>query len=119
MDNAKWENWTNLVIGIIFFLTPWLISNNLATDVADRVSWNSWVVGAAVAISAGFALQDLKPWEEWVNLALGVWMILSPWIFNYSKESGLLWSSLAFGAIVTALSGISIPIAQRLQHDRT
>lgn len=118
MNQAKWENWTNLVLGIWFFITPWIIPSALEGRALQIAGWNSWVVGAVVAISAGLALQDLKPWEEWVNLVLGVWIVLSPWIFGYVTETGLLWNSVIVGAVIAVLSGFALPVAQKLQHQK-
>lgn len=118
MNNAKWENWTNLALGIWLLFTPRFFTNSLATDVTMRMNLNFWIVGAAIAVSAGLALRNLKPWEEWANLILGGWMIISPWVFGYTIERGLLWNSLLIGAVVATLSGIAIPIAQKLQHQK-
>lgn len=118
MKNAKWENWTNFALGIWLFLTPWVMASGLTSDMAARGSWNSWLVGAVIAISAAMALQDLKPWEELVNLALGIWMILSPWIFGYTAEPTLFWNSIIVGAAVVVFSGLSIPVAQKLQYQK-
>lgn len=118
MNKAIWENWTNLVLGIWLFITPWMFTTSLSADVTMRASWNFWIIGASIAVAAGLALQDIKPWEEWVSLALGVWMFISPWVFAYATDTNLLWNSLIAGAAVAVFSGISIPIAQRLQHQR-
>lgn len=119
MNNARWENWTNLTLGILLFLAPTFFkNNNLTSEVATRAGWNAWIVGAIIAVSAGMALRNLKPWEEWTNLVLGAWVVLSPWIFGYSTEGGPLWYSLILGAVVATLSAISIPIAQKLQYQK-
>jgi hypothetical protein len=116
MKNAQWENWVNLVLGVWLFATPWTVAHRLAADLTNMMSWNSWLVGLAVAISAGMALQELKPWEEWVNLVLGVWIVLSPWIFGYASEASLTWNSIVVGLCIAVFSGISIPVAQKLQR---
>jgi len=77
--------------------------------------WNFWIVGAIVFVSAAFALQDIKPWEEWTNLLAGLWLIISPWMFGYANQSNLLWNSLIVGLAVSVFSGMALPIAQRRQ----
>ncbi|MCK6599088.1 MAG: SPW repeat protein [Bdellovibrionaceae bacterium] len=116
MNKATWENWTNLIIGVWFFVTPWFVMNSLTPELASIANWNFWIVGLVIAISAGLALQDLKPWEEWVNLILGVWMMLSPWALGFSIDKNLLMNSVIAGAVVVVFSGISIPTAQRIQR---
>ena len=116
MKKAQWENWVNFALGVWLFITPWIMSHNLMSDTAVMVNWNAWIAGAVVAITAGLALQDLRPWEEWVNLALGAWMILSPWIFGYAAERGLMWNSIVVGLAIAVFSGLALPVAQKLQH---
>lgn len=115
MNNAKWENRLNLFFGAWLFVTPWLFTNQLSTDVANVVNWNFWIVGLAVAIAASMALQNLKPWEEWVNLLLGAWMFISPWALGYSGQSNLFWNSIVVGFFIAVMSGLSIPIARRFR----
>lgn len=116
MKKVSWQNWTTLVLGIWVFLTPWLISHHMAINLENSVNWNAWVVGGIVAVSAGMALQELEPWEEWVNLVVGVWFVLSPWIFGYAGESTLMWNSVIVGAVIAVLSAISIPVARELKQ---
>ena len=111
--NANWENWLNLVMGAWVFIIPWSVSHSMPSLSGSGAMWNFWVVGAVVFISAAMALQDIKPWEEWTNLIAGVWLLLSPWLFGYASQSGLLWNSVGFGLAVAILSGLALPIAQK------
>ncbi len=114
MKNAKWENWVSLILGVWFFLTPWTIGSALSS----AAHWNAWLVGAGIALSAYYAIRDLKPWEEWVNIALGVWVFFSPWTFGYQGNSTNLWSSIVVGLGVAVLSGLALPVARRLHHGK-
>ncbi len=118
MEKVRWENWANLVLGAWFFVTPWFILSKLTEHKEAIASANAWVVGAFVAISAGLAIQELRPWEEWVNLVLGVWIVLSPWIFGYATETGLLWNSIVVGAIIAVFSALALPEARKLQRQK-
>lgn len=114
-NKAEWENWANLVLGIWLFFSPWIFLENLNV-VAMSVNINFWLAGILIAISAGVALQQLKPWEEWVNLILGVWVILSPWIMGFAAQKYLVWNSIVVGLAIAVLSGIALPVAQKLQR---
>ncbi len=113
---AEWENWFNLALGIWLFMTPWLMPHNLSSEIAMTMNWNFWIVGAIVAITAGLALRDLQPWEEWVNLALGIYVFLSPVFFGYAEERGLMLNSVVVGLAIAVFAGLAIPIAQKLQR---
>ncbi len=43
-------------------------------------------------------------WQNWLNVILGVWLILSPWIFGYVGKSGALWNSVIVGILVAVLA---------------
>jgi hypothetical protein len=112
---SNWEDWVNLLVGAWVFIIPWSVNHSLPNSYMNGAMWNFWIVGAVIVVSAGMALQNIKPWEEWTNLTAGVWLILSPWMFGYNSQSGLLWNSLIVGFTVSVLSGLALPIARKRQ----
>ncbi len=111
---AEWVNWFNFALGIWLFISPWIFLRNLeVVSIATNV--NFWTVGFLIALSAGIALRDLKPWEERTNLVLGIWMSFSPWIFSYTSQANLVWNSVLTGLVIAILAGIALPAAQKLQ----
>lgn len=110
MKNADWENVVNLVLGVWLFVSPWSVPHGAMTSAAVAADWNFWIVGIIVAVSAGMALQDIKPWEEWLDLVLGVWMFLSPWILGFSKHNALFINALIVGGIITVLSALALQV---------
>ncbi|MGH7973212.1 MAG: SPW repeat protein [Limisphaerales bacterium] len=90
----------NLLAGIWLFVSPWVYRIHSNPD-----SWNSWIVGAIIAILA--AIRIGNPLEtrgvSIVNLILGIWTFASPWIYGYTGYSGRFANSLIVGVIVFAL----------------
>lgn len=90
----------NLVLGLALFLSPWVLG-----FAAERVpAWNAWVSGAAVGVVAAVALAAFAEWEEWLNLALGVWIALSPWLLGFAGIAGALWAHVILGVVVAAVA---------------
>ncbi len=116
MKKAGWQNWINLILGVALFTVPWLTPHNLPADKVELVNWNFWILGAVVVISASSALRDLQPWEEWANLFVAFWLIVSPWIIGFVEESNLMLNSILLGLTIGVLSAMALPVAQRLQH---
>lgn len=110
MVKSKWTDITNLVLGIWFFLTPWFFTN-----MPNNASTNAWLAGAAVSVAAGLALRDQKPWEEWVNLSLGIWIFLSPWVFGYISETNIALNSFIVGGAISVLAGYTVSSAQKVR----
>lgn len=46
-----------------------------------------------------------KRWQNWVMLALGLWLFLSPWILGYAEEpAGAAWNAYLLGAATVLFS---------------
>lgn len=43
-------------------------------------------------------------WKLWLTALIGVWVLISPWVYNFSSNTGALWNSIIFGAIIIILS---------------
>lgn len=46
-------------------------------------------------------------WITWVNVALGLWLLISPFTFGYSGSKGALaafWNSVIVGLLIGAIS---------------
>lgn len=107
MKNQLWQDWVNLVVGLWLFISPWLGLGELSS-----AAWNSWILGAAIAIFAIAALSLPKKWEEWVNVVLGIWVIIAPFVLGFSTESGAMWNHLIVGVLVliVALWALQSPV---------
>jgi hypothetical protein len=112
---AAWEDRVNLLLGAWIFVIPWTVNHSVPSYFANGTMWNFWILGALIFTSAAMALQNIKPWEEWTNLAAGMWLILSPWMFGYNTQSGLFWNSVIVGFSVSVLSGLALPVALKRQ----
>jgi hypothetical protein len=69
-------------------------------------AWNSIIVGIVIAVFA--AIRFFSPRSavglSWINALLGIWMIISPWVYGYaSTNTPRTWNSVIFGIIVLIL----------------
>lgn len=95
-----WQDWADLMLGMLILLSPWLLS---FTE-AQAPTVNAIVVGGLIIALSVLAIRHLAAWEEWVQIALGVWLILSPWLLDYSAANGARSSHVAFGLLITLLA---------------
>lgn len=94
----------NFLAGLWLVLSPWALNYSHADDAVG----NAVIVGAAVAVLA--LARAISPLQlkalGWVNLVLGIWLIVSPWVIR-PEELGdttpLIWNNVAVGIIVAAL----------------
>lgn len=96
----RWQDWVSLILGIWLFISPWVLG---FTSVANAAT-NAWILGIAVAVVAIIALSMPQLWEEWVNLILGVWLIIAPWVVGFSNMSTPTWNSVILGIIVALVN---------------
>jgi hypothetical protein len=97
-------NIANAIAGAGLFLSPWLFG---FSD-QQAASWNAWIGGLLVAIVAVAAVAQLETWEEWVNLAIGLWLIVSPWVLGFTGIVNAFWCALLAGLVVAVLAAVEL-----------
>jgi hypothetical protein len=45
-------------------------------------------------------------WLSGVNLLVGIWLIISPWVLGFSSTTQATWSTVIAGIIVAVLGAI-------------
>lgn len=56
----------------------------------------------------------MKRWQDWVNVVLGAWLVISPWALGFADPEGpASWSAWVLGAavVIFAASAVYIPKA--------
>jgi hypothetical protein len=104
------ENWTNaklcdvanLVLGAILFCSPWIFGFDAGT-----VSTHAYLAGIVIAALAIAALAAFAVWEEWLNLVVGLWTLVSPWVLGF-QGSKAMTVHVVIGAAVAILAAIEL-----------
>jgi hypothetical protein len=39
-------------------------------------------------------------WASWINMILGVWLIISPWVVGFASRPTALWNTLILGVVI-------------------
>jgi hypothetical protein len=78
--HKAWEDWASMALGLVIVISPWL-AQTPGTQVATV---NAMTIGALVIFIGALELQFVRRWEEWCEFALGVWLVISPWVLGYS-----------------------------------
>ncbi|HZP98192.1 MAG TPA: SPW repeat protein [Reyranella sp.] len=98
--NDQWQDTANLVLGIWLLISPWL----LGYAAESKPAWNAHTVGVIVAVAAVAALIAFQKWEEWVNVALAAWLIVSPYLLGFASLQVALWNQFVVGVLVGLLA---------------
>jgi nitric oxide reductase large subunit len=94
----------NIVAGLGLLLSPWYLGYTGEPPAA----WNAWIVGAAIALIAAAALFAFHRAEEWINLVLGLWAVISPWLLGFAAMAAATWVHVIAGIVVAALAAGSL-----------
>lgn len=97
-------NIVNALAAAFLFVSPWLLG--FAGEQA--ASWNAWISGLVIAGLALAAVVDLKEWEEWVNLILGLWVAVAPWLLGFAAIATAMWTHVAIGVGVAILAAVEL-----------
>ena len=105
--SREWQDWCNLLLGIWLCLSPWLLGFADHRAAAENVV----AVGILVIVAEVFTFSMLRVLEEWINVALGLWLVASVWALDTTTlaaeldfvVSGLLLALLALYEIWDAM----------------
>jgi hypothetical protein len=114
MTNLRWQDVVNLLLGVWIGASPWALG---FADAFPLASWNALAVGAAVIVLAAVDLDAPALWEEWLLGALGLWLVLAPWVLGFAQAREPMLSSVVSGALVAALAAWALYAAGSVHRD--
>ena len=98
---TRWQDWANVVLGVILIISPWVLG---ATG-TNAILWGAVIGGVLIALVGLWALyQPEQTLPEWVNLVLGIWVVVSPWVLGYSGTTNAVWYDVIVGVLVAAVA---------------
>lgn len=105
ISNVRTASGLNIVAGIWLIMAPFLVGYaNL-----ENAMWNDIICGAIVAILAAIRVSTplSNPWLSWVNVVIGIWLIIAPFILGYSEFPAPVWNDIILGIIIAGLAAWS------------
>jgi hypothetical protein len=98
--HRTWEDWVGIALGVLIVLSPWFAGQ----EDNQTIMLNAGLIGVLVLALAAVELVDLHRWEETGEIACGLWLIASPYIFGYAGAGLLQYWHFALGAVVVLLA---------------
>jgi hypothetical protein len=113
-----WQDWINYFLGLWVFGSPWFIEHAMIgtqPGAGSRGMLNLWVVGLAVLLLTTLAINGIlnRAWAVPAVLALGAWLLLSPWLIGFSETAPLMWNSVICGALLFVFAGWGFAVERR------
>ncbi|MER5841787.1 MULTISPECIES: SPW repeat protein [Streptomyces] len=105
------------LLGLYCAVSPWILHY---TTSQPALASHNLIVGIAIGLLAlGFTAAPTRMYGlSGAMCALGVWMIVSPWIVGTAPDAGVVWNNVVIGAL-TLLLGIMCVVAASRGSSRT
>jgi hypothetical protein len=104
MDRRRmaWDSGAVLILGLWLVVAPLFLGYGFV----GAAVWNGLFVGTLVIILAGVKAfgQFRNPAAGWLNVLLGAWLVLAPFVLDYSAANRLLWNAVIVGLLIIVLS---------------
>lgn len=98
-----WQDPVNACIGVALLMSPWLAGYAFVQPALA----NAVIVGTLLfTVSVGAAVIG-RPWVECAVVALGAWMVSSPWALVFTEERSIRVAVL-LGSIVLVLGAAAL-----------
>lgn len=95
----QWTDWTTWLLGIWLCLSPWTLLFEFEAPAVQ----NAVLIGALIILVELVELSIFRGWEEWINVAVGAWLIASTWVLGIATPSARI-NFVVVGVLVAALA---------------
>lgn len=92
----------NLLLAAILFGAPWFFAHaSRAANLDLRLS------AVAIIILSLAAMIAFAAWEEWINVALGLWLVVSPWLLGFAHTPPMHFA-IGVGLAIAFLAALEL-----------
>jgi hypothetical protein len=110
--HRTWEDWFGMALGLLIVVSPWITgeSNHGFGQQSEPglAILNTILVGILVFGLAQMEYIVLQRWEEACEMALGLWLIVSPYVLGYSSDGALRFWHTGLGGVVILLAALKL-----------
>jgi hypothetical protein len=103
----------NLLLAAILFGAPSFLAQASRTAQLDL-----WLSSAAIIILSLAAMIAFSVWEEWVNVAVALWLIASPWILGFTHTSAMHFA-IGIGVAIAFLAALELWLRYDAEQEAT
>jgi hypothetical protein len=93
------QDWATLVLAAWMIASPWTLD---FADAYNPAAWFAWGCGVAMPVFTGISLSRRKRSNEVFNVLLGIALLASPWMLDFSEQSVPTQNSVIVGLLRVA-----------------
>lgn len=102
-------------LGAFLVVSPWLFGYSAEPSAV----WSACATGVLIGLVALAGFIDVREWEGWAGVVLGLWAIVAPWILGFAGVVPAMWSHVGVGFAVTAVAAVELWMMHRDPPVRT
>ena len=93
----------NMVFGLWLIAAPWIYGY---LDRGGRGAWNNVIAGGMLSVFAYLRYRAPRSSStlSWINVVLGAWITLSPWIYVYTDSLARAFNNVTLGVLITVMA---------------
>jgi len=116
--NKQSQDWVILAFGVWLLCSPWWLQFLIGRPYVDQnaATWTSFLVGLTITFFAIRVLVLPEKWEEWINLALGLWVLASPWVLGFHSHTIAMVNMTVVGGVIAISAAIGLVRLTFTQH---
>ena len=109
-----WQDFAELLIAL------WLVGAPLILGFfhLPTAALSSIAVGALAFLFSQLGIANQQAWEEWINLALALLLLASPWLFGYVVNLTATVNALIGGGLLAVFAIIAMVHDYRVTHHK-
>jgi hypothetical protein len=98
-----WQDWVSWVLGFWLCISPWA----LYFEAEPNATPAAVITGLLLIATEAVTLSAYRAWEEWVNVVLGVWLVVAPWLLGM-RSPAAIGDFVVVGLLVVALAAYEL-----------
>jgi hypothetical protein len=99
--------WANLILGACLACATFFFTDFPVT------AWNAAIVSTLILCCFAMALYRYGTWAEWVNITLGCWAVVAPFLLDFTSTQAPLWTHALIGLCVATIATMQLLLAIR------
>jgi hypothetical protein len=101
LSTRRWQDQGILLLGVWLIVSPWV----MAYPGDSPPAINAFIAGAIMAALAAFDLYKTYAWAVFLNILVGAWVAVSPWLVDVMPNQAMSASLLLVG-VATVILGL-------------
>lgn len=101
LSSKRWQDQVILLIGVWLFASPWVFGY----DSSSASATNAYATGLVMAVLAVFDLYKTYMWAVLLNVVVGIWTAVSPWLIEITYDRAMT-ASLLLSGMATVVLGL-------------